>query len=64
MTKATVRLSEGAEWVVDRMPNSLYPQFQKDMGEAIAAIMHRYGYDNGIAMAFRESTPVYVERSK
>lgn len=62
--KATVRLSEGSEWVVNRMPNVLYPQFQKDLEEAITAIMHQYGYDNGIAMAFRESTPVYVERSK
>ncbi|QQG33430.1 hypothetical protein [Pectobacterium phage PcCB7V] len=62
--KATVRLSEGSEWVVNRMPNVLYPQFKKDLEEAITAIMHQYGYDNGIAMAFRESTPVYVERSK
>lgn len=64
MAKSTLRLSQGAEWVVDRMPNSLYPQFKKDMEEAISAIMHRYGYDSGIAMSFRESTPVYVERSK
>lgn len=64
MAKATVRLSQGAEWVVDRMQNSLYPQFQKDMEEAIDTVMRQYGYDNGIAMAFRESTPVYVERSK
>ncbi|QPI18194.1 hypothetical protein POP15_146 [Pectobacterium phage POP15] len=62
--KATVRLSEGSEWVVNRMPNVLYPQFKKDLEEAITAIMHQYGYDVGIAMAFRESTPVYVERSK
>lgn len=62
--KATVRLSEGAEWVVSRMPNVLYPQFKKDIEEAITAIMYQYGYDNGIAMAFRESTPVYVERSE
>lgn len=62
--KATVRLSEGSEWVVNRMPNVLYPQFQKDLEEAITAIMCQYGYNSGIAMAFRESTPVYVERSK
>lgn len=55
--KATVRLSEGSEWVVNRMQNVLYPQFKKDLEEAITAIMHQYGYDNGIAMAFRESTP-------
>jgi|AGFT01.1.fsa_nt_gi hypothetical protein len=64
MAKATVRLSQGAEWIVDRMPNVLYPQFQKDIEEAISAIMHQYGYNSGIAMAFRENTPVYVERSE
>lgn len=64
MGKATVRLSQGAEWTIDKMPNSLYPQFKKDMEEAITAILSQYGYNNGIAMAFRESTPIYVERSK
>lgn len=62
--KATVRLSEGSEWVVNRMPNVLYPQFQKDIEEAITAIMYQYGYNSGIAMAFREHSPVYVERSE
>lgn len=62
--KATVRLSEGSEWVVNRMPNSLYPSFQKDMEEAISSVLHQYGYNSGIAMAFRENSPVYVERSE
>ena len=60
MAKATVRLSQGAEWWIDKMPNVLYPQFKKDIEEAITSIMYQYGYDDGIAMAFRESTPVYI----
>lgn len=64
MAKPQVRLSEGAQWVVDRMHNSLYPQFQKDIEEAITSIMCQYGYNPGIAMAFKESTPVYVERDE
>lgn len=64
MSKPSVRLSQGAEWVVDRMTNDMYPQFQKEMEDAVTLIMFKYGYDNGIAMAFRESTPVYVERSE
>ncbi|QYC52625.1 hypothetical protein [Salmonella phage SSBI34] len=64
MGKPTVRLSQGAEWVVERMLNTQYPEFQKEMEDAISRIMFKYGYDNGIAMAFREHTPVYVERSE
>lgn len=62
MAKPAIRLSEGAQWVVNRMPNSLYPQFQRDMEEAIEAVMHQYGYTSGIAMAFRDQSPATVER--
>lgn len=64
MKNPTVKLSRGAEWAIDRMPNSLYPSFQKDMEEAISSVLHQYGYNSGIAMAFREDSPVYVERSE
>lgn len=64
MAKATVRLSQGAQYVVNRMLNSQYPQFQEEVEDAITSLLCKYGYNSGIAMAFRESTAVYVERSE
>lgn len=64
MSRDPVRISQGAAWVINRMPNSVYPNFQEELEQAVSKVMHKYGYDSGIAMAFRENGPIIVERTK
>lgn len=62
MSRAVVQASLGALWVIDRIPNENFPQFQEEMEMAMLAILEKYGYDTEVRVSFKEIMPVVVAR--
>lgn len=62
MARAVIQASAGALWVVERIPNKVFPQFQEELEQAILAILEKYGYDTEARESFREIMPVVVVR--
>lgn len=59
---AKIVLSEGASWVVERLPDSVYDKVKKEIEDFIEMKMLQVGYDQGIRIAFREYKPANLER--
>lgn len=55
-------LSDGAKWVVDRIPNKDYDYFKDEMNNAILRVLEKYGYDREVSASFEESRVVKIER--
>lgn len=62
MARAVIQASAGALWVVERIPNKVFPQFQEELEQAMLAILEKYGYDTEVCESFREIMPVVVVR--
>lgn len=62
MARAVIQASAGALWVVERIPNKVFPQFQEELEQAMLAILEKYGYDTEARESFREIMPVVVVR--
>lgn len=62
MSRAVIQASPGALWVVDRIPNQAFPQFQEELEQAMLAILEKYGYDTEVRTSFSEVMPVVVAR--
>ncbi|EIF8777781.1 hypothetical protein H1Y97_004695 [Escherichia coli] len=56
-------LSEGAKWIVDRIPDKDYNYFRAELNNAILRVMEKYGYDREVSSSFDESVVVRVERT-
>lgn len=62
MARAVIQASAGALWVVERIPNKVFPQFQEELEQAMLAILEKYGYDTEVRESFRKIMPVVVVR--
>lgn len=55
-------LSQGASWVVERLPDAVYDKLKHDIESLIEREILRVGYDMGIRQAFNEEKPATLER--
>lgn len=62
MSRPIVRASEGALWVIDRIPNKHFEQFQEELEQAALAVLEKYGYDAEVRTSFKEIMPLVVVR--
>lgn len=53
-----VQLSEGAKWLVKRIPNKNFEAFQAEL----VAVFEKYGYDEELRLAYNEDKPLIVRR--
>lgn len=58
-----VDLSDGAKWIVDRIPDKDYNYFRSELNNAILRVMEKYGYDREVSNSFGEYVVVRVERT-
>lgn len=61
---AKLILSEGASWVVERLPEAAFQSLKEDLETVIAYEMKLAGYDEEVIKAFQESGPITLERKK
>lgn len=59
---AKIILSQGASWVVERLPDSVYDKVKKEIEDFIEMKMFSVGYDLGIRVGFNEEKPARLER--
>lgn len=59
---AKIILSEGASWVVERLPDSVYDRVKEEIEYFLELKMFQVGYDQGIRMSFNEEKPARLER--
>lgn len=59
---AKLTLSQGASWVVERLPDAVYDKLKHDIEFLIEREILRVGYDMGIRQAFNEEKPATLER--
>ncbi|EDL7894863.1 hypothetical protein [Salmonella phage SS9] len=62
MGRPIIHASEGAIWVMTRIPNVHFPQFQEEIEQAMLTILEKYGYDTEVRESFNEIMPVVVAR--
>lgn len=53
-----VQLSEGAKWLIKRIPNKNFESFQAEL----VAVFEKYGYDEQLRLAYNEDKPLVVRR--
>ncbi|AUG87843.1 hypothetical protein HOS54_gp106 [Klebsiella phage Menlow] len=53
-----VQLSEGAKWLIKRIPNKNFEAFQAEL----VAVFEKYGYDEELRLAYNEDKPLVVRR--
>lgn len=58
-----LKLSDGAAWVIDRLPEEKFLRLKKDLEDIIYSKLNALGYDAEIEDAFRESSPVNFNRN-
>lgn len=59
---AKLILSEGASWVVERLPDSVYEKLKGNVENFLEMELLRVGYDMGIRVSFNEEKPARLER--
>ncbi|WPJ50241.1 hypothetical protein ACQ27_gp369 [Klebsiella phage K64-1] len=64
MKDSVLKCSEGADWLVDRIPNAEYNAMKSEIELCVHAIFQKYGYGKELQDAFNESIPVKLERRK
>lgn len=62
MKSPVLKLSEGADWVIDRLPNAAYENLKEEMEAQMLALLRKYGYTDEQAEAFNETSPFKLER--
>lgn len=43
MSRAVIQASPGALWVVNRIPNKVFPQFQEELEQAMLEVLENMG---------------------
>ena len=64
MKDSVLKCSEGADWLVDRLPNAEYNAMKSEIELCVHTIFQKYGYGKELQDAFNESIPVKLERRK
>lgn len=56
------KLSEGAEWLVDRLPVTAFQSLKEDLEAVIEHELEVRGYGKELREAFTEQKPLVMER--
>ncbi len=64
MKDSVLKCSEGADWLVDRLPNAEYNAMKAEIELCVHTIFQKYGYGKELQDTFNESIPVKLERRK
>lgn len=59
---AKITLSEGAEWIIERLPKSQFEKLKFDIEALVTFQIENYGYDKELKKSFNETKPVTLER--
>lgn len=62
MKTPVLKLSEGADWVIDRLPNQQYEELKEEMEAQMLALLQKYGYTEDVEAAFNETGPFSLIR--
>lgn len=59
---AKLTLSQGASWLVERLPDAVFEQLKEDIETLIDHELKLRGYDEALKQSFSETEPATLER--